>query len=99
MKLTPAHRLLFYFLPLAINLVLVAYVCWQLWGIETGERDSRVFLFSITYGLGGIALAVSGVIAFFHATAQIGGPRHFYALSLINAIVPTVLIILLLYKT
>ena len=98
MRLTPTHRLLFYFLPLAINLVLAAYLFWQLWGVEAVERDSRVFLFAITYGLGGVALAVSGVIAFFHATAQIGGPRQYYGLSLINAIIPTALVLLLLYK-
>ena len=99
MKLAPVHRVLLYYLPLAVNVVLAIYLGWQLMGVEYADRDSRVFMFSFVYGLGGIVLAVSGVTAFFHATAQIGGHRGYYALSLINIIVPTTLVLLLLYKT
>jgi heme/copper-type cytochrome/quinol oxidase subunit 2 len=99
MKLAPVHRVLLYYLPLVVNVVLAIYLGWQLMGVEPAERDSRVFMFSFVYGLGGIVLAVSGVTAFFHATAQIGAHRGYYALSLLNIIVPTVLVLLLLYKT
>jgi hypothetical protein len=46
-----------------------------------------------------MVVAVSGVTAFFHATASIGGHRGYYALSLFNIIVPTVLLVALLYMT
>ena len=98
MKLS-ARRALLYYLPLAINVVLATYLVWQLWKVTPFERDSRVFMFSMLYGLGGIVVAISGVTAFFHATAQFGGHRAYYALSLFNIIVPTVLLLALLYMT
>jgi len=99
LKLAPVHRILLYYLPLAVNAGLAVYLGWQLLKLAPTDRDSRVFMFAVTYGLGGIVLAVSGVTAFFHATAQIGGHRGYYALSLLNIIVPTVLVLLLLYMT
>ena len=98
MKLSARRALLYYF-PLAINVVLATYLVWQLWRVTPFERDSRVFMFAMMYGLGGIVVAISGVTAFFHATAQIGEPRAYYALSLFNIIVPTVLLLALLYIT
>jgi hypothetical protein len=98
MKL-PVQRTLLYYLPLAVNVVLATYLGWQLLQVTPFERDSRVFMFAVLYGLGGMVVAVSGVTAFFHATAQIGGHRRYYALSLLNIIVPTVLLLALLYMT
>ena len=98
MKLS-VQRTLLYYLPLGINAVLATYLVWQLWKVTPFERDSRVFMFAMLYGLGGIVVAISGVTAFFHATAQIGGHRAYYALSLFNIIVPTVLLLALLYMT
>ena len=98
MKL-PLRRLLLYFLPLSINILLAAYLGWQIWKVTAFERDSRVFMFSVLYGLGGMVVAVSGVTAFFHATAQINEPRVYYGLALINIIIPTVLLLVLLYMT
>ena len=98
MKLS-ARRALLYYLPFAINAVLATYLVWQIWNVTPFERDSRVFMFAMLYGLGGIVVAISGVTAFFHATAQIGEHRAYYALSLFNIIVPTVLLLTLLYKT
>ena len=95
----PLRRLLLYFLPLGINILLGVYLGWQLWKVTGFERDSRVFMFSLLYGLGGIVVAVSGVTAFFHATAQINEPRAYYGLALINIIIPTVLLLALLYMT
>ncbi|NIO40552.1 MAG: hypothetical protein GTO41_10430 [Burkholderiales bacterium] len=97
MKLS-VQRVLLYYLPLTINVVLATYLAWQLWKLTPSERDSQIFMFSISYGLGGIVVAISGVTAFFHATAQISGPPAYYALSLFNIIVPTILLLVLLYK-
>jgi hypothetical protein len=98
MKL-PVRRTLLYYLPLAINLALAAYLIWQLRNVTPFERDSRVFMFAILYGLGGMVVAVSGATAFLHATTQIREQRGFYALSLFNVIIPTVIVSALLYLT
>ncbi len=98
MKL-PVRRTLLYFLPLATNVALLAYLVWQLSQVTSFERDSRVFMFAMLYGLGGMVVAVSGVTAFFHATDQIGGPRIYYVLALFNMIVPTASLLALLYMT
>ena len=98
MKL-PVRRVLLYFLPLATNVALLAYLVWQLSQVTSFERDSRVFMFAMLYGLGGMVVAVSGVTAFFHATDQIGGPRIYYVLALFNMIVPTASLLALLYMT
>ncbi len=98
MKL-PVRRALLYFLPLATNVALLAYLVWQLSQVTSFERDSRVFMFAMLYGLGGMVVAVSGVTAFFHATDQIGGPRIYYVLALFNMIVPTASLLALLYMT
>jgi hypothetical protein len=99
MKLARVQRMLVYYLPLTVNVLLGVYLGWQLLKVAPADRDSRVFMFSVTYGLGGIVLAVSGVTAFFHASAQIGGHRGYYALALLNIIVPTLLVLSLLYMT
>ena len=93
------QRFLLYFLPLAINLLLALYLGWQIWKIAPIARDSRVFMFSVLYGLGGIVVAVSGVTAFLHMNQQIKDERVYYGLALINIIVPTLLLLILLYKT
>lgn len=98
MKL-PVRRIVLYYLPLAANVLLAIYLTWQLSKNTPFERDSRVFMFAMLYGLGGMVVAVSGVTAFFHATAQIAAPRGHYALSLFNIIAPTVLIVVMLYLT
>jgi hypothetical protein len=98
MKL-PVRRVFLYYLPLVINLALVTYLVWQLWQVTSFERDSRVFMFAVLYGLGGLVVAVSGVTSFLHATGQIGGHGIFYALALFNMIVPTASLLTLLYMT
>jgi len=95
----PLRRILIYYLPFLLNAVLAGYLWWQLSKHAPFERDSRVFMFAMLYGVGGIVVAVSGVTAFFHATAQIAAPHGHYALSLFNIIVPTVLVIVMLYLT
>ena len=93
------QRFLLYFLPLAINVLLALYLGWQIWRLEPIERDSRIFMFSLLYGLGGIVVAVSGVTAFLHMTQQIKEERAYYGMALINIILPTLLLLILLYKT
>lgn len=93
------QRLLLYFVPLVTNLLLAVYLGWQIWRIAPIERDSRVFMFSLLYGLGGIVVAVSGVTAFLHMTQQLREERVYYGMALINIIVPTLLLLILLYKT
>jgi len=95
----PIRRVLLYYLPLAINLALLAYLVWQFSQVTSFERDTRVFMFAVLYGLGGLVVAVSGVTAFLHATDQIGGPRAYYALALFNMIVPTASLLVMLYMT
>ena len=95
----PVRRTFLYYLPLAVNVALLFYLVWQLSQVTSFERDSRVFMFAVLYGLGGMVVAVSGVTAFFHATDQIGGPRIYYALALFNMIVPTASLLALLYLT
>ena len=93
------QRALLYFLPLAINLLLGVDLAWQMWKIAPIARDSRVFMFSLLYGLGGIVVAVSGVTAFLHTTGQLKEQRVYHGLALINIIIPTLLLLILLYKT
>lgn len=93
------RRTLLYYLPLATNILLTVYLAWQLWQVTPFERHSRVFMFALLYGLGGVVVAVSGVTAFFHATGQSRERRVFYAMALVNIIIPTVLLLLLLNLT
>lgn len=90
------RRTLLYYLPLACNIALITYLVWQLFFVTAYDRHSKFFIFSTLYAVGGVLVAVSGVTAFFHATAQAKGPRVHYMLSLINTIIPTVLLVVLL---
>ena len=93
------RRTLLYYVPLIGNVLLASYLGWQLTEVTPFERDSRVFMFAVMYGLGGMVIAISGVTAFLHVTAQLREPRSHYALSLLNIIVPTVLLLVMLNMT
>lgn len=90
------RRILLYIVPLALNLALTAYLAWQLGYTPAFERHTRLQMFALLYAVGGVVVAVSGVTAFAHATARNRTQRGWYALSLINTIVPTVLLLLML---
>jgi hypothetical protein len=90
------RRILLYFVPLALNLALIAYLAWQLGSTPSFERHTRLQMFALLYAVGGIVVAVSGITAFTHATARGKAPRGWYALSLINTIVPTILLLVML---
>ena len=90
------RRWLFYLGPLGCNLALTGYLVWQLGYTDALERHSRLQMFALLYAVGGVVLAISGVAAFLQATARDKGSRGYYALALVNVIIPTVLLLSML---
>lgn len=90
-------RFVVYYIPLIANLGLIAYLVWQL-GLVPQQRHGELRMFSILYAIGGLVVGASGITAFFHVTANEKGPRRWLALSLVNTIVPT-LLLLVLFQT
>lgn len=95
MKLNP-RRLLLYYVPLLANLGLIAYLTWQLNLVPYFQRQEEFRIFSVLYAVGGLVVAVSGITAFVHAVSNEKGPRNLFVLSLVNTIIPTVLLLALL---
>ncbi len=95
MKLKP-RRFLLYYLPLIANLGLIVYLTWQLNLAPYWQRQEEFRIFSVLYAIGGLVVAVSGVTAFLHAVSNEKGPRNLFVLSLVNTIIPTVLLMALL---
>jgi hypothetical protein len=95
----PWRPVLFYLAPLACNVALTGYLIWQLGYTTPLDRHSRLQMFALLYAVGGVVLAISGVAAFLQATARDKGSRSYYALALINVIVPTVLLLVMLKFT
>jgi hypothetical protein len=89
-------RFLLYYLPLLANLGLIAYLTWQLNLVSYFQRQGEFQIFSVLYAIGGLVVAVSGVTAFLHAASNEKGPRLLFVLSLVNTIIPTVLLLALL---
>ena len=89
-------RFLLYYLPLLANITLVAYLVWQLNLVPYFQRQGEFQIFSVLYAVGGLVVAVSGVTAFIHIAANQEGPRRLFALSLVNTIIPTVLLLAML---
>jgi hypothetical protein len=89
-------RFLLYYLPLLANIGLIAYLIWQLNLVPYFQRQGELQIFSVLYAIGGLVVAVSGVTAFIHVIANQKGPRRLFALSLVNTIVPTLLLFVLL---
>ena len=90
------RRFLLYYLPLLANVGLIAYLIWQLNLVPYFQRQGEFQIFSVLYAVGGMVVAVSGITAFIHVTANPGGPRVLFALSLVNTIIPTVLLLAML---
>jgi len=90
------RRFLLYYLPLLANLGLIAYLTWQLNLVSYFQRQGEFQIFSVLYAIGGLVVAVSGVTAFLHAVSNEKGPRNLFVLSLVNTIIPTVLLLALL---
>lgn len=89
-------RFLLYYLPLLANIGLIVYLIWQLNLVPYFQRQAEFQIFSMLYAIGGLVVAVSGITAFIHITANQKGPRPLFALSLVNTIIPTVLLIVML---
>lgn len=87
---------LLYWLPLVANAGLIVYLTWQLNLVPYFQRQGEFEIFSVVYAIGGLVVAVSGITAFVNATATEKGPRKYFALSLINTIIPTLLLLTLL---
>jgi hypothetical protein len=90
------RRLLIYFLPSAGNLALIAYLVWQIRYASFYDRHSEFLMFSLVYAVGGAVMVVSAVTAFFHGSTLAKAARWYYALALVNTIIPTVLLVVLL---
>lgn len=90
-------RFVLYYLPLLANIGLIVYLTWQLNLVPYFQRQGEFQIFSMLYAIGGLVVAVSGITAFVHITANQKGPPPLFALSLVNTIVPTVLLLVLLH--
>lgn len=90
-------RFALYYLPLLANIGLIVYLVWQLNLVPYFQRQGEFQIFSMLYAIGGLVVAVSGITAFIHVTANQKGPRPLFALSLVNTIIPTVLLIAMLH--
>ena len=89
-------RFLLYYLPLLANISLIVYLTWQLNLVPYFQRQGEFQIFSVLYAVGGLVVFVSGVVAVIHLTANQKAPRQLLALSLVNAIIPTVLLLAML---
>ena len=89
-------RFLLYYLPLLANIGLIVYLTWQLNLVPYFQRQGEFQIFSVIYAVGGLVVAVSGTTAFIHLTVNEKVPRPLFALSLVNTIIPTVLLLAML---
>lgn len=93
---TKLKRFLLYYLPLLANIGLIVYLIWQLNLVPYFQRQGEFQIFSILYAIGGLVVAVSGITAFIYITANQKGSRPLFALSLVNTIIPTLLLLAML---
>lgn len=90
-------RFLLYYLPLLANIGLIVYLAWQLNLTPYFQRQGEFQIFSMLYAIGGLVVVVSATTAFVHLTANQQGLRPLFALSLVNTIIPTVLLFVMLH--
>ena len=90
-------RFLLYYLPLLANIGLIIYLTWQLNLVPYFQRQGEFQIFSMLYAIGGLIVGVSGITAFIYVTANQKGSRPLFALSLVNTIIPTVLLLVMLH--
>lgn len=83
-------------LPTVANVVLTAYLAWQLNLMPYFQRQGEFQIFSVLYAVGGLVIAVSGFAAFVHAAETREAARRLFMLALINIIIPTMLLLVLL---
>ena len=90
-------RFALYYLPLLANVSLIVYLTWQLNLVPYFQRQGEFQIFSVLYAIGGLVVGVSGITAFIYVTANQKGSRRLFALSLVNTIIPTVLLLVMLH--
>jgi hypothetical protein len=90
-------RFLLYYLPFLANIGLIVYLTWQLNLVPYFQRQGEFQIFSMLYAIGGLVVGVSGITAFIYITANQKGSRALFALSLVNTIIPTVLLLVMLH--
>ncbi len=90
-------RFVLYYLPLLANIGLIIYLTWQLNLVPYFQRQGEFQIFSMLYAIGGLIVGVSGITAFIYVTANQKGSRPLFALSLVNTIIPTVLLLVMLH--
>ena len=90
-------RFVLYYLPLMANISLIVYLVWQLNLVPYFQRQGEFQIFSMLYAIGGLVVGVSGITAFMYVTANQKGSRPLFALSLVNTIIPTVLLLVMLH--
>ncbi len=90
-------RFVLYYLPLLANIGLIIYLTWQLNLVPYFQRQGEFQIFSMLYAIGGLVVGVSGITAFIYVTANQKGSRPLFALSLVNTIIPTVLLLVMLH--
>ena len=90
------RRFLLYYLPLLANVALIGYLVWQLNLVPYFQRQGEFQIFSVLYAVGGLIVTISGITAFAHLTMNHQGPRPLLVLSLVNTIIPTVLLLAML---
>ncbi len=89
-------RFALYYLPFLANIALISYLVWQLNLAPYFQRQGEFQIFSLLYAVGGLVVAVSGITAFVHLAANHNGERSLLVLSLVNTIIPTVLLLAML---
>ena len=81
--------------PLALNVLLLAFTVWQLVWVSEAERDLGLQAFAGFYAVGGLVMVMAGITAISQLVFGEPGPRRLLYLSLVNMWVPTILLLVL----
>ena len=81
--------------PIALNMMLVAFALWQLFWVSDAQRDLGLRSFAAFYVVGGLVMVIAGVTAMSHLVFGEAGPRRLLYLSLVNMWIPTLLLLVL----
>jgi hypothetical protein len=88
-------NVLLYYLPAVCNAVLIIYLAWTASQPVALRHQQGFQTFALFYAMGGAVVAVSAITAFVQISSRQSG-RRLLILALLNAIIPTVLLLLLL---
>jgi DMSO reductase anchor subunit len=87
-----ARHVVFYFVPAACNIGLIIFLYWT----SFNPRQQGFQTFVLFYSVGGLVVAVSAITALIHLSSRDQGDRRLLGLALVNAIIPTLLLLILL---